>query len=142
MLLGPAVALLWFVVVPPATADAPLPGTFVVAAALVAGAALTGATQIRPGWRFAGTLGAGLFGALLTVLFAAVLSSGRSVGLGSSPAVGQGFAAALAGLGGTLAAATLMPALARVPSRVRRSAVPAAIGVAVAALCVRLVFSL
>jgi hypothetical protein len=142
MLVGPLIALLWFLVAPPSTADEPLPGSFVLAAILVAGAVLTGATQARPGWSFAGTLGAGLFGALLTVLIAAVLSPGRSVGLGSSPAVGQAFAAGVAGAAGSLAASTLMPALARVRSRVRRSAVPAAMGIAVAALCVRLIFSL
>jgi hypothetical protein len=142
MLVGPLVALVWFLVAPPATADRPAPGTWLVAGALVAGAAVTGATQIGPVWAFAGTLGAGLFGAMLTTLFAVVLSPGRTVALGGSATLGQAFAASVAGLIGALAASTLMPALSRMPSRIRRAVAPGAIGIAVSAIGVRLVFNL
>jgi FtsH-binding integral membrane protein len=141
MLLGPLVALAWFLVAPPTEAADPVPGTWIVAAALVAGAVLTGETQRRPGWRFAGTLGCGLFGALLTVLFATILFH-RTGLLADAPGLVHAFVASTAGTAGALAASTLMPALAGMPSRLRRAGAPAAIGIAVAALCVQLLFSL
>jgi hypothetical protein len=141
MLAGPLVALVWFLVAPPASAGEPSPATWLVAGALVAGAALTGATQMGPIWAFAGTLGAGLFGAVRTILVAAVVSPGRAVGLGGSPTVGHAFVAGIAGVAGALAASTLIPALSRIPSRFRRIAVPAAIGIAVSAIVVQLLFS-
>lgn len=141
MLLGPIVAFAWFVLAPPAGSRAPAPGTWLVAAALVAGGVLTGGTQIRPGWRFAGTLGGGLFGALVTIVLAGIL--GPRTGLsGNAPLAAQAFAAAVAGVAGALAASTLMPLLVRIRSRARRVVVPAAVGIAVSAICVQLLFSL
>lgn len=141
MLFGPLVALGWFALAPPAESLRPLPGTWIVAAALVVGAVTTGSTQLQPAWAFAGTLGAGLFGALLTVIIGFALSTEGSSGVAAPPVV-HAVLASVAGLGGALAAATLMPALARGPSRARRGLAPGAIGVAVAAIVVQLVFSL
>jgi hypothetical protein len=141
MLLGPAVALAWFLVAPPGESLRPLPGTWIVAAALVVGAVATGSTQLHPAWAFAGTLGAGLFGGLLTIIFAFVLSPEGRTGV-ATPMVVHAVLASVAGLAGALAAATLMPALARGRSRARRGLAPGAIGLAVAALVVQLVFSL
>jgi hypothetical protein len=140
MLLAPLVALVWFVAWQPATSDAPLPGTWLLAAAVVIGGVLTGVTQIGPGRAFAGTLGAGLLGSLLTVIVGGVTAGERQVGT-ASPTVTHAVFAVIAGLAGVLAAATLMPALARLASRWRRALAPGAIGVAVAALVVQLVFS-
>lgn len=140
MLLAPLVALVWFVAWQPATSDAPLPGTWLVAAAVVIGGVLTGVTQIGPGRAFAGTLGAGLLGSLLTVIVGGVTAGERQVGT-ASPTVTHAFFAVIAGLAGVLAAATLMPALVRLASRWRRALAPGAIGVAVAALVVQLLFS-
>jgi hypothetical protein len=140
MLLAPLVALVWFVAWQPATSDSPLPGTWLLAAAVVIGGVLTGITQIGPGRAFAGTLGAGLLGSLLTVIVGGVTAGQRQVGT-ASPTVTHAFFAVIAGLAGVLAAATLMPALARLASRWRRALAPGAIGVAVAALVVQLLFS-
>jgi hypothetical protein len=141
MLAGPLVALVWFLVAPPSRSDGPLPGTWLVAGALVAGSVATGATQVGPARSFAGTLGAGLFGSLVTVLFATVLSPETTGLLQTTPLVVQAFVAGIAGVAGALAASTLMPALSRIPSRLHRIAVPAAIGIAVSALVVQLLFS-
>ena len=140
MLLGPLVALAWFLLAPPGESLRPLPGTWFVAAALVVGPVATGSTQLRPGWAFAATLGAGLFGALLTVIIGFALSTEGSSGV-ATPLVVHAVLASVAGLAGALAAATLMPALARGRSRARRGLAPGAIGAAVAALAVQLVFS-
>jgi len=140
MLLAPLVALVWFVAWQPTTSDAPLPGTWLLAAAVVIGGVLTGVTQIGPGRAFAGTLGAGLLGSLLTVIVGGVTAGQRQVGT-ASPTVTHAFFAVIAGWAGVLAAATLMPALARLASRWRRALAPSAIGVAVAALVVQLLFS-
>jgi hypothetical protein len=140
MLLAPLVALVWFALWHPSTSDAPLPGTWLLAAAVVVGAVLTGATQIGPSRAFAGTLGAGLLGSLLTVIVGAATAGQREIGI-ASPSVTHAFFGVVAGLAGVLAAATLMPALAGLTVRWRRILAPGAIGVAVAALVVKLLFS-
>jgi hypothetical protein len=110
MLAAPLLALAWFAVARPTATDRPLAGTFLVAATVVAGGVMTGATQIGPVRAFAGTLGAALF-------------------------------ATVAGLAGALVAATLMPTFARATTRLRRGLAPAAIGIALSAVVVRLLLS-
>jgi hypothetical protein len=141
MLLGPLVALVWFLAVPPVTDRDPLPGTWLLAAALVVGAVTTGSTQLSGAWAFAGTLGGALFGALLTILLAVVLSPESRAGV-ATPILAHAFIASVAGVAGALAASTLMPSFARVPARSRRGLAPGAIGIAVAALVVQLLFSI
>lgn len=140
MLAAPLVAVGWFAVAPPVATERPLAGTWVVAGALAAGAVLTGSTQIGPVRAFAGTLGAGLFAALVTVIVGAVLAGERQVGV-ASPTLAQAFMAGVAGLAGALAASTVAPAVAGARSRLRRLAAPGAIGVAVAVLVLRLLVS-
>ncbi len=141
MLAGPLVAWAWFAIAPPASSAAPVAGTWLLAGALVVGAVLTGSTQIGAFRAFAGTLGAGLFAALVTIIVGAAMAGERQLG-SASPTVAHGFFAALAGLAGALAASTVAPALARARTRLRRTAAPAAIGVAVAALVLQLLGSL
>lgn len=140
MLLGPMVALVWFVAAPPDDSLHPLPGTWLLAGALVAGAVATGSTQLRPGWAFAATLGSGLFGALLTVMFGLIFAPAETTGV-AAPAMVHAVLASVAGLAGTLAAATLVWVLGGARSRAWRGLVPAAIGIAAAALVVQLVFT-
>jgi len=124
MLAGPLVAWAWFAIAPPASSAAPVAGTWLLAGALVVGAVLTGSTQI------------GAF-----IIVGAAMAGERQLG-SASPTVAHGFFAALAGLAGALAASTVAPALARARTRLRRTAAPAAIGVAVAALVLQLLGSL
>jgi hypothetical protein len=137
MLAGPIAALAWFWLAPPTTSTGPVAGTWVLAGALVVGATLTGSTQIGAFRAFAGTLGAGLFAALVTIIVGAALAGQRQVGT-ASPTVAHGFFAASAGLAGALAASTLAPVLAGARTRLRRALAPAAVGVAVAALVLQL----
>ncbi len=141
MLAAPIVAGAWFVAAPPSASSEPVAGTWLVAGVLVLGAALTGSTQIGPARAFAGTLGAALFAALVTVIVGVALAGQRQVGV-ASPSVTHAFLAAVAGLAGALAASTVAPVLSGMRSRLRRIAVPAAIGLAVAALVLRILFSL
>ena len=141
MLAAPAVAAAWFVIAPPAGTAGPVAGTWLLAAVLVAGAATTGATQIGAFRAFAGTLGAGLFAALVSVLVGAALAGERQVG-SASPTVTHAAFAAAAGLAGALAASTLAPALSGAGAWLRRVLAPAAVGVAVAALVLQLLFNL
>jgi hypothetical protein len=141
MLAGPLVALIWFVTAAPLASDGPLPGTWLVAAALAVGAALTGATQIGPVRALAGTAGAGLFGALGTVVLGVILAGERQVGA-ASPTLAHALVGALAGLGGAAAACTIAPALARHPARAWRVFAPGALGAVVSALVVQLLFAL
>jgi hypothetical protein len=140
MLLGPLVALAWFMVTPPQTTLEPVLGTWLLAAALVVGAVATGSTQLQAAWSFAATLGAGLFAALLTVIIGFALSNEATAGV-AAPPVAHAVLASVAGLAGALASATLMPLLARGRSRSRRGLVPGILGVAVALLIVQLVFN-
>ncbi len=133
MLAGPAAAAAWFIVGGPTSADRALPGTFLVAAALAGGAAVTGATQRGMARAGTATLGAGLFAALLVIVFGAIAAGERQAGA-SSPAMAHAFAAAVGGVGGALAASVVAAIVARVTSPVVRfgAAVPAGALVAAA----------
>lgn len=139
MLAGPLAALAFFAIAPPERADAPVLGTWLVAATLAAGGALTGATQMGGFRAFAATLASALFGALLVVVIAAALAGERQVGA-ASPTLAHAVAAGLAGLAGALPAAGLGPALAGLRSRWRRTLVPAAAAAVVAAVVLPLLF--
>lgn len=140
MLLAPIMALAWLLVAPPADATHPLPGTWLLAFALVIGGVVTGSTQLRPAWAFAATLGSALFGALVTAVLTLVAAP-QSADAVASPALVHVVLGSLGGLCGALAASTLMPTFARMRSRWRRGLAPAAIGMAAAALVVQLVFN-
>lgn len=133
MLAAPVLAAAWFVMAPPTDPHAAIPATSAVAAAVAAGASVTGASQ-RGGRRaLLATIGAGLFAALGVVVVGATLASGTSL---ASAAV-----AAAAGVGGTLASASLAVLVARA-GRLRRSLSPALAGGVTAALLTELVFRL
>jgi hypothetical protein len=135
MLAGPIAALAWFIADPPASSDGAVPATYLVALLLAAGAAATGATQIGAGRAFAGTLGAGLFGALAVIILGVVMAGERQVG-SASPTLAHAFTAAVGGLAGSVDAAIVAAAIARLPSRLLRF-VPAAVsGVVLAAIVV------
>jgi len=136
MLAGPLAAVAWIVFARPGNASALLPGTLFVAGALVAGAVLTGSTQIGRSWAFAGTLGAGLFGALLTVVAGTVLGGERQAA--ASPALALSFAAAVGGAAGALGAAIAAFGLGDLLRRERRWLPSAAVGVVVALIVARL----
>jgi hypothetical protein len=136
MLAGPLAAVAWILVARPDDASALLPGTLFVAVALVAGAVLTGSTQIGRSWAFAGTLGAGLFGALLTVVAGTVLGGERQAA--ASPALALSFAAAVGGAAGALGAAIAAFGLGDLLRRERRWAPSAAVGLVVALVVARL----
>ena len=140
MLLAPALVVAWFLLAPPSESARPAPGTWLIAGALVLGGVLTGTTQLRPMWATAATLGSALFGALLVVLYAVAVSPDVRAGA-FSPILVQALTGSAAGLGGALVAATLMPAFARMRPRLRRGLAPAAIGIAVSAIVVRLLLS-
>jgi hypothetical protein len=130
MLAGPIVTLGWFLFARPTSADAG-PATFLVGAAIAAGAAVTGATQQGVGRAWTATLGAGLFSALVVVVLGVVMAGERAIG-SAPPTVAQSAAAAVAGLGGAAAASVAAAALASSASRGARVAVPTAVGVVVA----------
>ena len=138
MLAAPILALAWFVVAPPADSSVALPLTHVVAALLAGGAAATGATQQDALRAATATLGAGLFAALGVVMLGVVLAGERQVG-SASPTLAHGFAAAIGGLVGTGAAATIAAVVARLRSRWVRLLPPAAAGMAVAVALVGVV---
>ncbi len=135
MLAGPLATLAWFWLARPADASV-VPGTWLAAASLVVGAVLTGATQSAAPAAFAGTLGAGLFASLATVIVGLVLAGERQL-QSASPTLAQAFVVAVAGSSGALAAAVVGPALAALHSRLRRIAIASAIGIAVAFVVVR-----
>ncbi len=133
MLAGPLAALVWLALARPVASDSLLPGTATIALALVAGAVLTGSTQLGRSWAFAGTLAAGLFGALATVVAGSALAGERLVGV-ASPTVALSVGAAIAGAAGALAAAVTAFALGRRVPRARRWLPSAAVGVTAAAI--------
>jgi hypothetical protein len=135
MLAGPIAALAWFITDPPRDAAGADPATYLVALSLAAGAAATGATQIGAARAFAGTLGAGLFGALVVVILGVVMAGERQVG-SASPTLAHAFAAAVGGLAGSVDAAIVSAAIARLRSRLVRF-VPALVsGTTLAAIVV------
>lgn len=119
MLVGPVLALAWFLVAPPSAVDFPLPLTQLLAAAIASGAAAAGATQLGRLRAATTTLGAALFAALLTVAVAAVLAGERQV-LVASPPVGHAFGAGVAGIAGGLAGAGAAALVAPLRSRAVR----------------------
>jgi hypothetical protein len=139
MLIAPLVALAWFWLAAPRASSASLPGTWAVALALVVGASAVGATQIGRLRAFTGTLGGGLFAALLTIVVGLVTAGERQVGT-ASPTLAHAFAAAVAGLAGSVAASGVAPFYARSTSRARRVIVPALVGSAVAAAVLTALF--
>jgi hypothetical protein len=138
MLLGPLVAVLWFVASPPDRL-AILPGSFILAAATGAGAALTGSTQQGVLRAVTATVAAALFAALADVIAGALTTPVRQA-VEASPTLGQAFGGALAGFGGAVAAAALAGGLAHLPSRTPRALAPAAVAVGVAILLVPVIF--
>ena len=136
MLAAPITALVWFLVARPMT-SASSGMTWVLATVLVAGASLTGSTQIGRSRAFAGTLGAALFATLATVIVGVVLAGERQIG-SASPTLAQAFVAGMSGLAGSAAAAVLAPTLARHSARVMRFVPPAVIGSVVALLIIGL----
>ena len=130
MLAGPIVALVWFLAERP-SGDPPLLGTYLVAAVLAGGAALTGSTQQGVARTWTATLGAGLFGALAVVVIGVVMAGERAVG-SFPPSLAHAFAASVAGLAGAAAAAIAAGALARRAGRGVRTLVPIVAGVVVA----------
>jgi hypothetical protein len=136
MLAAPMVTLAWFLVARPATTT-PSAMTWLVSVVLVAGASLTGATQIGGVRAFAGTLGAALFATLGTVIVGVVLAGERQVG-SFSPTLGQAFVAGMSGLAGGLAAALAAAALGRWRSLAFRFLPPLVVGSIVTLLIVGL----
>lgn len=136
MLAAPAVALVWFVAARPTSGDRE-PMTALLAATLATGAAATGATQLGSVRAFAGTLGAGLFGALGTIVVGAVLAGERQLG-SAPPPLAHAVMAALAGIGGAAGAAAVAAALAPMRSRLARAVPALGAGVAVALLALNL----
>ena len=130
MLAPPAVALAWFFVAGPRDSTHPVLGTWIVALALVIGAAAAGGTQLGRLRAFTGTLGAGLLAALLVVVAGAVSAGERQVG-SASPTLAHAVAAALAGLAGASPAAALGAFTANSWSRLQRGAAAAALGAVV-----------
>jgi hypothetical protein len=135
MLAAPALALGWFWIGPPIAGHPAQAATYLVACALAAGAALAGATQQGALRAATGTVAAALFGALAVVLVGALLSGERQVGT-ASPTVAHAVAAAVAGLGGALAASPLAARLASIGARAPRIVAPGAIGAGVGLLLV------
>jgi len=119
MLAGPIIALAWFVVGPPIDAGRALPATYVVAVALLAGAAATGATQIGPARAGTATLGAGLFGALVIIVLGVVMAGERQVGA-ASPTLVHALAGSIGGVAGAAIAAIIASVVARLRSRTVR----------------------
>lgn len=140
MLLAPLAALAWFLVAAPTTADAPLPGTLLVASLLAVGAAVAGATQLSVARAWTTTLGAGLFAALVLVILGVVMAGERQVGA-ASPTLGHAFAAAVGGLAGAAVAALAAALVAGRIQRPLRALVAAVPGALVAAGAVTLVLS-
>ena len=137
MLAAPLAGLAWFVGSPPTSIDTPAVWTYAVAAILAAGAALVGSTQRGALRTTLATIGTGLFEALGLVLVASLVGGeARSVEI-AAPGIAQGLAAAVAGLGGVLAAASLGALLANRATPVRRFASPALGGAITAVIFVR-----
>ena len=126
MLVAPALAIGWFAVARPTDGE-PQPLTWVLAATVAVGAALTGASQAGRGWAFAGALGAGLFGALATVIIGLALSGERQVGA-PSPPLAHAILASGAGVAGAGVASFVASLASPLASRGMRWALAAAAG--------------
>jgi hypothetical protein len=135
MLIGPVVAFAWFAIAPP-TSGATLPMTYVLAAILAGGAALTGATQLGVARAWTTTVAAGLFEALVVIILGVVMAGERQVGE-ASPTLQHAFVAAMAGLGAACASALVAALLARL-GRLLRLVPTLIVGVAASVLLVGL----
>jgi hypothetical protein len=135
MLAAPIVTLGWFGTAPPVDGTRAVPLTIVVAAALAAGAAATGATQLGVARAWTATLAAGLFGALVVVMLGVVMAGERQVGA-ASPTLAHAFAASVAGLTGAAVASVVAAVVARLRARLVRLGAAVAGGAAVAVLIV------
>jgi hypothetical protein len=138
MLLAPLVTLLWFWLAPPEGSWL-MPGTIVVATALAVGGVLTGATQQGGTRAWTASVAAGLFAGLATVILGLVFAGERQTGA-ASPTLAQAFGAAVAGLGGCVAASPLAARFARTPRRLPRTLGPGAAAVGVSWLLLALLF--
>jgi hypothetical protein len=125
MLAAPLATFAWFAVEAPTQSSGADAATAVVAVLLAAGAAATGATQQGAARAGTATLGAGLFASLVVVILGVAMAGERQVG-NASPTLAHAFAAGLAGLAGSLAAAAVAVAASRLRSRLARF-VPAAV---------------
>jgi len=132
MLAAPIVTLAWFGAAAPVDGTRAVPATFIVAVALAAGAASTGATQLGVARAWTATLATGLFGALVVIMLGVVLAGERQVGA-ASPTLAHAFAASVAGLAGAAVASVVAAAIARLRSRLVRFAAALAGGGAAAA---------
>jgi hypothetical protein len=135
MLAAPIVTLAWFGAAPPVDGTRAVPLTVVVAVALAAGAAATGATQLGVARAWTATLAAGLFGALVVVMLGVVMAGERQVGA-ASPTLAHAFAASVAGLAGAAAAALVAGVVARLRGRLVRFGAAVAAGGAAAVVFV------
>ena len=141
MLIAPAVLIGWFLLAAPTGSASPAVGTYAVALALVVGASAAGGTQLGRAGAVAGTLAAGLLGALLMVMVGAV-TAGEVGGLDlkpwvltpASPTLAHAAAGALAGVGGSLVAALVQGLAAGRLSRLRRGALAGLVGALVTAV--------
>jgi len=140
MLVAPAVLIAWYAAAAPTDSVRPAAGTYAVAIALVIGAATAGGTQLGRGRAAAGTLAAGLLGALLIVMWGALTAGEvgyccdmRPVAL-ATPNLAHAAASAVAGLAGCLPAALVEGLAARSLARLPRGALGAALGAFVAAI--------
>jgi hypothetical protein len=135
MLAGPLATVAWFVIAPPAQGAEALPATFVVGAALAAGGAATGATQLGMARAWTATLGAGLFAALVVIILGVVMAGERQVG-SATPTLAHAFGAAVGGLVGTAAASVAAALTARRYGRPARFVIALVIGLAVSLIVV------
>lgn len=135
MLAAPIVALAWFAAAPPLDGARAVPLTVIVAVTLAAGAAATGATQLGVAWAWTATMAAGLFGALVVVMFGVAMAGERQLE-SASPTLAHAFTASVAGLAGAAAASVVAAVVARLESRLVRFGAAVAAGAAAAVLIV------
>ena len=135
MLAGPLAAYAWFLVAPPTQGVQALPATFTVAAALAAGAAATGATQLGIARAWTATLGAGLFAALVVIILGVVMAGERQVG-SATPTLAHAFGAAIGGLAGAAGASLTAAVTARRYRRPVRFGIALVVGLVVSLLVV------
>lgn len=142
MLAAPAVLVAWYAIAAPTETGRPSAGTYGVAIALVVGASTAGGTQLGRARAVAGTVAAGLLGALLIIMVGAVAAVDvpfmcdckPGVVIPASPTLTHAAAGALAGLAGCLPAALAEGLAARSLSRLRRGLLAAALGALVTAI--------
>ena len=139
MLAAPAVLVAWYGIAAPTESARPSAGTYAVAIALVLGAAASGGTQLGRTRAVAGTLAAGMLGALLIVMVGAVTAGeihccDPKMVVTVSPNLVHAAAGALAGLAGCLLAALVEGLAARSWSRLQRGLAGSGLGALVTAL--------